>query len=104
MTRAGLFAIVLLLGAGLVFSSWTGPLDRPLVDAQFRFLRAQAPRPVTTDVAIVGVDDASTEVLREPLTLWHPHLGKFLQATAASGALAVGLDIVLPDRSFEALV
>ena len=56
------------------------------------------------DVVIVGIDDESTRVLREPLTLWHPHVGKFLQAMAGSGATAVGLDIVLPDRSFEAIV
>ena len=33
-----------------------------------------------------------------------PASRKFLQAVAKSGAAAVGLDIVLPDRSFDAIV
>ena len=102
--RIGIFSMVLLLAAGLAFLDWAGPLDRKLVDLQFRLLRAQAPRAVRNDVVIVGIDDESTRVLREPLTLWHPHLGKFLEAMAQSGAAAVGLDIVLPDRSYDAIV
>jgi adenylate cyclase len=102
--RAGLFAIILLFGAGLASFLWVRPVDQQLLDAQFRFLRAQAPRPVHEDVVIVGIDDETTRALREPLTLWHPHLGRFLQAMAGSGARAVGLDVVLPDRSFEAIV
>jgi class 3 adenylate cyclase len=102
--RAGLFAIILLLGAGLTFFLWVRPVDQQIVDAQFRFLRTHAPRPVQNDVVIVGIDDETARALREPLTLWHPHFGKFLQAMAGSGATAVGLDIVLPDRSFEAIV
>jgi class 3 adenylate cyclase len=41
------------------------------------------------------------KVLREPFTLWHPHIGNLLQAAAMGGAAAVGLDVVLPDRSYE---
>jgi adenylate cyclase len=104
VTRAGLFFIILLFGAGLTFLPAVAPVDRQIVDAQFRFLRTYAPRPVEDDVVIVGIDDETTRALSEPLTLWHPHLGKFLQAMAGSGATAMGLDIVLPDRSFEAIV
>jgi adenylate cyclase len=102
--RAGLFAFILALGAVLTLSLWVGPVDQQVLDAEFRFLRAHAPRPVRNEVVIVGLDDESTRVLREPLTLWHPHVGKFLLAMANSGATAVGLDIVLPDRSYEAIV
>ena len=104
MTRSGLFAIILLLGAGLTFFQWVRPVDQQILDAQFRFLRTHAPRPVQAEVVIVGIDDETTRALAEPLTLWHPHLGQFLQAMAGSGASAVGLDIVLPDRSFDAIV
>jgi class 3 adenylate cyclase len=102
--RIGIFAIILLLGATLASAPWVEPMDQKLLDAQFRFLREHALRPTGNDVVIVGIDDETTRLLREPLTLWHPHLGKFLQAVARSGAAAVGLDIVLPDRSFEAIV
>jgi len=104
VTRTGLFILVLLFGAGFAYFEWAESLDGKLLDAQFRFLRMQAPRPVRTDVVIVGIDDATTRALAEPLTLWHPHLGRFLQAVATSGAAAVGLDVVLPDRSFDAIV
>jgi len=102
--RVALFTLVLLLDLGLAFFPWVGTVDQKLLDVQFRFLRAQAMHPVKHDVVIVGIDDETTRALREPLTLWHPHLGKFLQAVAKSGAAAVGLDIVLPDRSFDAIV
>src|SRR5262249_51129738 len=56
------------------------------------------------EVVVVGFDEATTNALREPLTLWHPHLGKFLQAAASGGASVIGLDVVLPDRSYESIV
>jgi len=102
--RVALFTLVLLLDLGLAFFPWVGTLDQKLLEVQFRFLRAQALHPVKHDVVIVGIDDETTKALREPLTLWHPHLGKFLQAVAKSGATAVGLDVVLPDRSFDVIV
>jgi len=102
--RVVIFAIVLLMGPALALVPWVEPLDRKFLDAQFRFLRAHDLRAVATDVVIVGIDDETTRVIREPLTLWHPHLGKFLQAVAQSGAAVVGLDVILPDRSFDAIV
>jgi class 3 adenylate cyclase len=102
--RAGVFSLILALAAGLALLGWAEPVERRLVDAELRFLRAQAPGVVTNDVVIVGIDDESTQRLPEPLTLWHAHIGKFLEAMAQAGAAAVGLDVVLPDRSFEALV
>lgn len=97
-------AIALPLAAGLALLLWARPMDQQILDAQFRFLRGHVPRPAPNDVVIVGIDDATTRALPEPVTLWHPHIGLFLQAMAGSGAAAVGVDIVLPDRSFEAIV
>lgn len=104
LIRTTLFAIVLLTGAALAYWPSTVPLEHAILDAQFRFLRAHALRPIENEVVIVGIDDATTRVLREPLTLWHRHLGKFLQAVADTDARAVALDVVLPDRSFDAIV
>jgi class 3 adenylate cyclase/CHASE2 domain-containing sensor protein len=103
MLRASAAVFILLLAVVLEHCEWPRQLDMKLLDAQFKTLRAYAPRPAANPVVIVGFDDDTTRVLREPFTLWHPHLGKFLQATAAGGATAVGLDIVLPDRSYEFL-
>jgi class 3 adenylate cyclase len=102
--RTGIFSLVLLLAAGLALLGWAEPLERRLADAELRFLRAYAPRAVSNDVVIVGIDDESTQRLPEPLTLWHRHIGKFLEAMGEARAAVVGLDIVLPDRSFESLV
>ncbi|MEO8440863.1 MAG: CHASE2 domain-containing protein [Betaproteobacteria bacterium] len=103
MIRASAAIFILLLAVALEHSEWPRQLDMKLLDAQFKTLRTYAPRPAANPVVIVGFDDDTARVLREPFTLWHAHLGKFLQATAAGGAAAVGLDVVLPDRSYEFL-
>ena len=94
--------MLLALAAGA--SGWLKPLDMLLLDAQFRFLRQVALKQAPVDVVVVGFDEATTDALREPLTLWHAHLGRFVQAAAGAGASAVGLDVVLPDRSFDAVL
>lgn len=55
-------------------------------------------------VLVVGIDEASYAAFPEPEALWHQHLGAFLEAMARLKPAAVGLDVVLPDRSFDALV
>ena len=104
MIRVGGAIFTLLLAAGLSYVPWLQPLELMLLDAQFRVLRTYALRPVKHEVVVVGFNEDTASVLREPLTLWHPHLGKFLQATASAGAAAVGLDVVLPDRSYDGIV
>ncbi|OGA33796.1 MAG: hypothetical protein A3F75_09220 [Betaproteobacteria bacterium RIFCSPLOWO2_12_FULL_64_23] len=102
--RVALIIIVLLLGVGLGYFPRVERLDQKPLDAQFRILREHALRPAKNDVVIVGFNEDTGRVLREPMTLWHPYLGKFLEATVGAGAAAVGLDVVLPDRSYESLV
>lgn len=101
MIRASAAIFILLAAVWLDHSAWLHQLDMNLLDAQFRVLRGHQPKPLSNDVVIVGFDDSTTEVLREPFTLWHAHLGKFMQAAAAGGAAVIGLDVVLPDRSYE---
>lgn len=101
MIRASAAIFILIAAVWLDQSQCLSGYDMKLVDAQFRLLRAQGPKPVANDVVIVGFDDTTTASLREPFTLWHNHLGKFLQAAAAGGATAVGIDVVLPDRSYD---
>ena len=104
MLRASGVLVSLLLATVMVLMPWGQSIDVRLLDWQFGVLRQLAPRALKAEVVIVGFDEASTDVLREPLTLWHAHLGKFLQAAASAGASVVGLDVVLPERSFDALV
>ena len=85
--------------AGLLDSS-----QHRLLDAQFRLLRAWFPRPAPREVVIVGVDEETTRSFPEPVALWHRHLGKFLSGMAHAKPAVLGIDIVLPDRSFDAFL
>ncbi|MFZ4535477.1 adenylate/guanylate cyclase domain-containing protein [Propionivibrio sp.] len=98
---AALLVVLAAISAGF---SWFERVDHLLLDAQFRLLRKLLPRPLENDVLVVGIDEAAFNALREPFALWHPHLGKFLQAMAVAKPSVLGLDIVLPDRSFQFLL
>ena len=101
MPKFAPFAVVLLLGALVGFFRFTDALDLKILDAQFRLLRAKFPQPVAKEVVIVGIDEATFAKLPEPFTLWHAHIAKFLTGMARGQAAAVGMDVVLPNRSYE---
>jgi len=98
--RLGAAAVIILVFLCAWFS-WPERADHVLLDAEFRLLRHYASRPIDKDVVVVGMDEAAFRALREPFALWHPHLGKFLQAMAVAKPSVLGLDVVLPDRSFQ---
>ena len=102
MLRKPLFFALVILSAVVAIVNATEPVDLRLLDQQFRLLRAWFPRPAP-EIAIVGIDNASMDSIAEPLALWHRHFGKFLSALTALEPAAVGVDIVLPDRSFESI-
>src|ERR1700751_1190573 len=101
MPRMAPIAGILLLGVLIGAFRLTEALDLKLLDAQFTLLRAFHPREVEREVAIVGVDEDSARQFPEPLTLWHAHLGRLLAALARAHPAVVGVDLVLPDRSYE---
>lgn len=89
----------------LMYLADTGEaLDRNLLDRQFGILHQYDARPLENDVVIVGIDEDSYKAFKEPFALWHPYLGQFLQAMAVARPAVVGLDIVLPERSYEFLI
>ncbi len=100
-----LFGFLLVLGVSLTlqFAPVVLSLNNTVLDAQLRFLRNTFPRRTEPDIAIVGIDEDTFRTFREPLALWHPHLGKFLEALAAARPTMVGLDVVLPDKSYAFL-
>lgn len=104
MPRAASTFIVLLLALAAGLGGLVKPLDMRLLDQQFSLLRTLAPVAAAPEVVVVGFDEVTSAELREPLALWHPHLARFLQAAASAGAAAIGLDLVLPDRSLDAVV
>lgn len=103
MPAMRVYAVAALALAGFLFA-WT-PLgeriDLALRDTQFSLLRQFAPKPAPDDILIVGVDEATFKAIPEPLGMWHEPLALALQKIAAAGPRAIGLDITLPDRSYE---
>jgi adenylate cyclase len=78
-------------------------LSRAVLDRQFARLHQHDVHRLDNDVVIVGIDEDATKALKEPFALWHPHLSKFLDAMTKAKPSVVGLDIALPDRSYQFL-
>ncbi|MDR3684595.1 MAG: adenylate/guanylate cyclase domain-containing protein [Geothrix sp.] len=90
--------VVVLLAALAPFApGW----DRQAFDLLSRGLRT---RPEDPSVVLIGIDEATERQYPEPHALWHHHLGAAFEALAQAGPRAVGVDINLPDRSFDAVL
>ena len=96
------FLAVFILALGLHLKGLGNSLEHFVLDRQFTLLR-EYPQPLANDVVVVGIDEAAFKQFREPFALWHPHLGEFFKAMAGARPSVVGLDIVLPDHSFQFL-
>ena len=97
-------SICVLVAVLLHLSQTAETLSRSVLDNQFSLLHRYEAHPVQNDVVIVGIDEASYKSFKEPFALWHPYLGKFLLAMAVAKPAVVGLDIVLPERSYQFLI
>ncbi len=96
---------ICVLAAALLYLWDVGEqLSRAVLDEQFVLMHQHDVRQLKNDVVIVGIDEDATKALKEPFALWHPHLGKFLEAMADAKPSVVGLDIALPERSYQFLV
>ena len=106
---AFLYAIVaaLALGLGTLPTLHEAPLadvDRFAFDQQMRLLRAVHPRPVANDIVLIGIDDDTEASFPEPVALWHRHFAPVLHALAKAKPRAVGVDVVLPERSYDSIL
>lgn len=98
------FLLVLAVGLAARQMEFAQPLEQSLLDHEFVLLRAFQPQPARNDVVIIGIDEASLAAVPEPFALWHPHLGRFLAAMGEVRPSVLGVDIVLPSRSFHELI
>ena len=98
------FLLIVGIAICLAASNITDSLELKLLDNLHQMLAKRFPKAVKTPVVIVGIDDATMHSFPEPLALWHAHLGKFFKAMAAAKPSVVGVDLVLPSRSFDAIV
>lgn len=106
ITRRPLLLILtplLLLVLGLDFAGLLTPLHHAGFDALSRLARSGALRASTLEPVVVGMDDAYVDARREPLALMHEDLALFFDALRQAGARAVGVDIILPQKSARQL-
>lgn len=101
---AGFAAIaVALAGLVLAFTPWIERLDNRVLDAHWSALRKFDPRPSARDIVIVGIDEASAAQLPAPQGLWHESLGLALVRIASAQPRAIGLEVALPERAYDAV-
>lgn len=75
-----------------------------LYDAGVRTLRRMSTPPLANEVVVIGIDEPTFRQFPEPFALWHPHLGRLLQALLQAQPSVVGVDVVLPAKSYETVV
>ncbi len=105
-TPPALLTGYLVLAAGLLVVQMTGALqhaDLWLLDQQMRWLRAWRVTEPAQEVVLIGIDEATVRSIPEPIALWHHDIAELLDAIAALGPRAVGLDLVLPERSYDVI-
>ncbi len=78
--------------------------DRIGFDGQMRALRSMHPRPIANDIVLIGIDEDTYAKFPEPFALWHRHFAAVLHALAKAKPLAVGVDITLPERSYDSIM
>jgi len=88
-------------GIALQFAAPIRQLELHLLDAQFAALRALGPKPGPESVVIVGIDEATLDAFPEPIALWHRRLAGIFDGLAVARPRAVGVDVELPDRSYD---
>ncbi len=96
--------LCVLFGLGLHLSQGMGWVDRPWMDLAFGVLRDHALKPVQNEVVVIGIDEQFLKSVPEPVALLHRRLAGVFEAVAAGKPRVVGIDFVLPDKSFSFLV
>ncbi len=79
-------------------------LERLSFDLQVKLLREVHPQPAVVEPVLIGIDEGTEEAFEEPLAMWHKHLGKTMQALAIAKPKLVGMDVVLPPKSFDKIL
>lgn len=104
--KVGALGYICVLLAALALQSWPGfqYAEWKLYDQSLKLLRKMTHQPVANDVVVIAADEDSFRAFDEPFALWHKRLGALVDAMVMAQPAVVGLDIVLPAKSFEAVV
>ncbi|MCU7834757.1 MAG: adenylate/guanylate cyclase domain-containing protein [gamma proteobacterium symbiont of Taylorina sp.] len=78
--------------------------DNRLLDFQFKLLRSNNTITLKQDVVLIGIDEQSYQQFKEPFALWHEHLGHTLKALTQAEPAVFGMDLSMPDRSFNPIL
>lgn len=92
------------LGIALARSETFERLQLQWLDTSFHILRQWHEKPASTEVVIVGVDEASIRASGKPFALMLDEFAFALDGLRLGGARALGVDLVFPASSFEQLV
>jgi CHASE2 domain-containing sensor protein len=101
MSKGFVLAAIALAGFLFSLTPLAERLDDSVLDAQWTVLRKFMPKASTDDIIIVGVDEASVRAIDAPPGLWHEPIGRALERLAAAHPRAIGIDLALPERSYE---
>ena len=98
------YVFVLLLA--LAVQTWPGfqYAEWKLYDESLKVLRYMTHQPVSNDVVSIAADEESFSAFDEPFALWHKRLGALVDAMVVAQPAVIGLDFVLPAKSFEAVI
>ena len=100
LSRTTLALMFCALVAALLWLPPVADLERWSIDRRFAW---RGPRAPLSDLAIVGIDDASVRAAERPGYLWNPLYAEFLKSVAQASASTVLLDIVFKAGSDLAL-
>src|SRR5688572_4207345 len=96
--------VIALAAAGAHYAGALNLLNGVLLDGQFALWRSVAPQPVARGVAVIGIDVDDLRTFDEPRDFWHPNYGRLLAALARIKPAVLGMDVVLPERSYQHLI
>lgn len=98
-----LWCICMCVSVGAHLSGALDFMNNALLDLRMVLQREATPQKSSVDVTIVGIDEKFIAQLPEPLALLHRPMGSLFNAIATAKPALVGLDIVLPEKSFSFL-
>ena len=102
-TRAFAVAAIALVGLAVALTTPSEWLESRLLDAQWQVLRRFAAAPAPQDIVIVGIDERTAATIAAPPGLWHESIGMALVRIASAKPRAIGIDLPLPERSYEGM-
>lgn len=102
-TRAFAVAAVALAGLAFTLTTPAERLDNHLLDLQWATLLRFDRLPAAADIVIVGIDDRTSATIAAPPGLWHESIGMALVRIASAKPRGIGIDLPLPERSFDAM-